>query len=134
MFWASPNVLGQTKNLYTFWASPQTFWATPEFPFSKFGFYAGTKGLEEALNPIKFFLYWHKMFWHLEKDKAYVSICSNPFYNWIIRTWFFPENYFLERYFLKVFHRMIEFFVKLLAIRSTPKLYITVKLKFSVHI
>ena len=56
MFWASPNILGQTKNLYIYILSQsQTFWATPEFPFSKFVFYAGTKGLEEALNPIKVF-------------------------------------------------------------------------------
>ena len=57
MFCASPNVLCQTKNLFTYCASNKHF--VPEkkrsFAFSKIGFCAGTKVFEEALNAVKFY-------------------------------------------------------------------------------
>ena len=65
LFWACPNFLVLTKNWYTFCASPKHFVPhqkiTYILPFSKFGFCAGTKLFEEALNIIKF-LDWLKQF------------------------------------------------------------------------
>ena len=55
MFCAGPNVLCQTKNLFTYCGSHKHFVPDKKmFAFSKIGFYAGTKGFEEALNAFKF--------------------------------------------------------------------------------
>ena len=47
IFWAGPNFLSQTKNLYTFCANPKHF-------VSHLGFCAGKNVFEEALNAINF--------------------------------------------------------------------------------
>ena len=55
MFCAGPNVLCQTKNLFTYCGSHKHFVPDKKmFAFSKIGFCAGTKGFEEALNAVKF--------------------------------------------------------------------------------
>ena len=55
MFWAGPNFLCQTKNLFTYCGSHKHFVPDKKmFAFSKIGFCAGTKGFEEALNAVKF--------------------------------------------------------------------------------
>ena len=68
MFWAGPNFLCHTKNLFTLCGSHKHFvQAKRWYEFSKIGFCAGTKVFEEAHN------YWvgsknldrHKTFWDL---------------------------------------------------------------------
>ena len=63
MFWAAgPNVLGQTKNVFTYCGRDKHF--VPDkrcFAFCKIGFCASTNVFEEALNAVKF-LGWHKIF------------------------------------------------------------------------
>ena len=56
MFWAGPNILCQTKTLFTYCGSHKYF-----VPDSKIGFCAITKGFEEELNAVKF-LGWLKKF------------------------------------------------------------------------
>ena len=65
MFWAGPNFLGQTKNVFTYCGSHKHFVPDKKlFAFSKIIFCVGTKIFEEALNTIKF-LGWLKKFWNL---------------------------------------------------------------------
>ena len=55
MFWAGPNFLCWTKNLFTYCGSHKHFVPDKKmFAFSIIGFCAGTKGFEEALNAVKF--------------------------------------------------------------------------------
>ena len=56
MFWAGPNFLCQTKNLFTYCASHKNFVPDKKDDLHsvKFGFCAGTKVYEEALNAVKF--------------------------------------------------------------------------------
>ena len=50
LFWAGPNFFAQTKNLYTFCATPKDYFHS----LSIIGFSADKKVFEEALNAIKF--------------------------------------------------------------------------------
>ena len=56
MFWARPNFLCQTKNLFTFCGSHKH--SVPDkkiwFAFSKIVFCAGTKVFQDVLNTVKF--------------------------------------------------------------------------------
>ena len=55
MFWAGPNVLCQTKNLFTYCGQTKRC-----FAFCKIGFCYSTNVFEEVLNAVKF-LGWHKI-------------------------------------------------------------------------
>ena len=62
MFWAVPNVLCQTKTYLQILEVTNILCQTKRwFAFSKIGFCAGTKSFEEALNAVKF-LIWFKNF------------------------------------------------------------------------
>ena len=63
MFWAGPNFLCQTKNLFTYCGSHKTFCARQKDDLHsvKLFFCAGTKVFEEALNAVKC-LVWLKKF------------------------------------------------------------------------
>jgi hypothetical protein len=66
VFWAGPNLLCQTKDLFTYWTVTNILCLTKRvFAFSKIAFCAGTKVFEEALNAVKF-LGWLKKFGPLQ--------------------------------------------------------------------
>ena len=54
MFWALPNFLCHTKNVFTYCGSGKHFLPDKKMICSKIVFCAGTKGFEEALNAVKF--------------------------------------------------------------------------------
>jgi hypothetical protein len=55
LFWAGPNFMARPKIYIHFVPVPNILCPTKRwFPFSKFGFCAGTKVFEEALNAIEF--------------------------------------------------------------------------------
>ena len=61
MFWAGPNFLRPTKNLFTYCGSHKHFVPDNKMIYiSKIGSCAGTKVLEEAINAVPNFLCWLK--------------------------------------------------------------------------